>query len=763
MLGTTLGRYRILSPLGEGGMGRVFLAEDPVLARRVAIKVLPPEFAADTERRSRLLHEARTASALNHPNILTVHDLGDENGLLYVAMELIEGQTLGEWARKAKRCPADILRLMRQAAGALAVAHAAGLVHRDLKPENLMVREDGLLKILDFGLARSVARVPDGETMAHTMPGTVLGTAPYMSPEQVLGQPAGPPSDVFSMGIMLYELLAGVHPFEGSSPVDTMHRILHESPAPPSGRDSVLPPELDFVVLKALAKEPQRRYATAKELDVDLETCERSLGASPAAAAAPMAGAPRALAVLPFKNIGGNPELNYLGVGLADAVITRLSTSPDLIVRATSSIARYENQPTDPRHVAQELGVTAVLDASFQRAGNRFRATARLVEAPGGQALWAGKVDLDFADIFEVQDQVANGIATALTARLSGEAKRGALVAQRFTPSPEAYELFLRGQEAARSGSLVGLRRAIEVTERAVAIEPGYANAWAFLGNLYHGMTDSGLDPDPRWYPKAEQAFSAALAIDPEHAYAHCYRSMLYLVHGKKREAYRGFVASYSKLPNLWMLHHYAGYLLRLSGMPDECLRVELLAHRMDPSVPWPCWTLARLHLALGRFEAAAEWVERVLTRFPNHPQTLGVQLLKLRKERRFEEAVAVAEQTKDRIQITPWNHLEWAMSLIHLGRLDEARPHVAEAEPAAALDMDCAAGTAAAHAMLGDPDRAFRHLQRAVELGNDGLYYCEDATLFGGLRTDPRWEPFLSGVRERVTQFRREFRWPPA
>jgi serine/threonine-protein kinase len=474
MLGTMMGRYRILEPLGRGGMGEVFVAEDPMLARRVAIKVLPREFALDSERRSRLLHEARAASALNHPSIITVFDLGECDGVLYMALELIEGETLREWCARSRRAPADVLKTVRQVAQALALAHGAGLVHRDLKPENLMIRRDGLLKILDFGLARSVS--PETTTRTATLPGTVMGTAPYMSPEQVLGQTAGPASDIFSLGTILYELLTGKHPFAVDSAVETMHRILHETPEPPSRVNLALTVDFDFVLLKALSKDPRRRHPTMSDLDVDLETLDCGCGPAASIREDAASGAPRTIAVLPFKNIGGNPELSYLGVGLADAVITRLSHSPDLIVRTTGSILRYQDKPVEPKHVAQELDVSAVLDASFQRLGDRFRATARLVEALTGKTLWAGKVDLRFEDMFEVQDQVAHGIAEALMARQGEEA--GRLV---YTPGPAAYEHVLRGLEGLRQATREGIQFAIDQFEQATRTDPKYAHAWANL------------------------------------------------------------------------------------------------------------------------------------------------------------------------------------------------------------------------------------------------------------------------------------------
>ncbi|MGE5177119.1 MAG: serine/threonine-protein kinase, partial [Hyphomicrobiales bacterium] len=302
MIGDSLGRYRILEHRGEGGMGRVYVAEDPLLGRRLAVKILPPEFANDPERRHRLLHEARAASALNHPNIVTVHDVGEQDGALFVAMELVDGCTLREWAGAAPRPPGAVLRMIRQATTALGVAHAAGLVHRDLKPENIMVREDGLLKILDFGLARSVS--PGAAARTETMPGTVMGTAPYMSPEQVLGQPAGPSSDLFSLGTILYELLTGKHPFAAATAIETMHRILHEAPEPPSRVARGLTADFDFVLAKALTKDPSRRHGSAHDLDVDLETLECGCGDAGGEDEGAAADGPRAIAVLPFKNIG---------------------------------------------------------------------------------------------------------------------------------------------------------------------------------------------------------------------------------------------------------------------------------------------------------------------------------------------------------------------------------------------------------------------------------------------------------------------------
>ncbi|HEY6222136.1 MAG TPA: protein kinase [Candidatus Eisenbacteria bacterium] len=759
MIGTSLGRYRILEPIGQGGMGRVFLAEDPILGRRLAVKVLPPEFTHDRARRERLLHEARAASALNHPNIVVVHDLGESEGTLFVAMELVDGQTLREWARAKPRSPQDVLRMVRQATAALQAAHAAGLVHRDLKPENILVRRDGLLKILDFGLARSVS-VEEGRTA--TIPGTVMGTAPYMSPEQVLGKPAGPPSDLFSLGTILYELLTGKHPFAAESNVETMHRILHETPEAPSKVNPALTADFDFVLAKALTKDPERRQASVRDLDIDLDTLE--CGCGPAAAApSGEAKGPRAIAVLPFKNIGGSPDLNYLGVGLADAVITRLMNSPDLVVRSTGSIAVYENTPVEPRRVGQELDVTAVLDASFQRAGDRFRATARLVETPSGRALWAGKVDLRFEDIFEVQDQVAHGIADAMTARLSGEESRkgrGPELAK-FTPSPEAYELFLRGLEAHRTGTREGTLRAIREYERAVMLEPRYARAWSHLGALYQAMVDAGYESDPAWYAKAEETIQRARALDPEDAQASFATAALHVVFGRKREAYQELLRARRKTPNQPIVYHYFAYVFRLCDMLDEAMGAERHAQALDPNLPWLWWGGARLHLLRGESAEAEADLELLRRRFPSHPALGYFEGGILVEQGKYAEAVEHYKTHVAPEEITGSGYFDRAFARLRAGDVAAAMSDLPHIEAHGMIDMDFASDAAALWGHLGDRDKAFRFLDRAAELGNDTLTKYKRDELFGPLHADPRWEPFLAGVRRRIEEYRREFRWP--
>jgi TolB-like protein/tetratricopeptide (TPR) repeat protein len=521
----------------------------------------------------------------------------------------------------------------------------------------------------------------------------------------------------------------------------------------------MLTADFDFVLAKALSKDPTRRHASARDLDVDLETLECGCGPASPAPGIPDSG-PRAMAVLPFKNIGGDPELSYLGVGLADAVITRLSSSPDLIVRATSSVAPYQNQAVDPRRVGAELDVSAVLDASFQRIGERFRATARLVETASGRSLWAGKVDLKFDDIFEVQDQVALGIAEAMTARLGQPA---GLKGHRFTPSPEAYELVMRGQEAWRAADADGFHRAIGLYEQATRIEPEYAEAWALLGSVYHGIVDGGFDPDPIWILKAEEALSRARAIDPENVQARFGTAALRMTRGAKREAYERLCDVAARAPNLPLVYHYFSYLFRLCDMFDEALALALKSREIDPSSPWAFWHGIRARAMNGDTRGAREELESMRARFGTRVGMENSEISLLFYEERFEELIERFTTHQERFPHSSGAHYDLALAAIRVGRRDLVPRSLAICERFAAVDMDSAAHAASLRSFLGDPDLAFRHLERAVALGNDTLHFYTNRIAFEPLFSDPRWEPFLDGVRGRVAQWKREFRWPPA
>jgi tetratricopeptide (TPR) repeat protein len=380
------------------------------------------------------------------------------------------------------------------------------------------------------------------------------------------------------------------------------------------------------------------------------------------------------------------------------------------------------------------------------------------VDTADGHTLWAGKVDLRFEDIFEVQDEVAHGIAEAMTARLSGTAATSMSRESRFVPPPEAYALYLQALEQQRRGAREGIEQAMRSLDRAIELAPGYADAWLLRSGMQHSMADGGFDPDPVWYARAEQSLSRALELEPDHAGGLFGRASLQLVRGRKREAYQGFKTLLPRMPNDFRVHHYIAYLFRLCDMLDEALAAELRAAEVEPGVPWPIWGMVRLHTLRSDYAEARRWLEVCRGRFPGHPRitTLEMDLV-------MYEAGPTAALEYGRVHVSTEadpSHAPYqlAVAMLLLGRRDEARPHVAAADRFAAFDMDFAGMAGALHGLLGERDEAFRHLERAVALGNDTLSLYTDDLLFGPLHDDPRWDPFLAGVRSRVAEYRREF-----
>ena len=482
--GSRLGPYEVIAPLGSGGMGEVFLALDTRLGRHVAVKVLPAELSADRERLARLEREARAASALNHPNIVTVHDIGTSGPTSYIAMEFVEGKTLRELLLSGPLTVKRALEIAAQVADGLAKAHAAGIVHRDLKPENLMVSKDGFAKILDFGLAK-FAPLESGElsrmqtvTKAQTEVGTVLGTVGYMSPEQARGEAVDFRSDQFSFGGILYEMVAGVHPFRLGTPAETVSAILRDEPAPLAETVPQSPEALRWIIERCLSKEPGERYGSTRDLARDLRRVGEQLSGTRAsatpvapkrlsvrlrfagltlAAAAALAVAvlllararsPSAemdsLAVLPFVNASPAPDTEYLSDGITDTLIDSLSRLPRTKVISHASVFRYKGKQSDPQQVGRELNVRAVLTGSVLRQGDDLTIGAELVDARDGRHIWGGRYVRKFADVIALQSDIAREISEKLALRLSGQERER--LAGHETKDPDAYQLCLQGR-----------------------------------------------------------------------------------------------------------------------------------------------------------------------------------------------------------------------------------------------------------------------------------------------------------------------------
>jgi serine/threonine-protein kinase len=722
--GTTLGRYKLLAHLGTGGMGEVYRAHDERLDRNVALKILPNDVAGDPDRMRRFEQEARAASVLNHPNIITIYDVDSREAAPFIAMEFIDGTTLRERIRAQPIPLAEALSVAVQIAGALAAAHASRIVHRDIKPENIIVRGDGIVKVLDFGLAKLTGAEPadavDGEAPTRlqykTKSGVVMGTALYMSPEQARGQLVDARTDIFSLGVVVYELLTGRLPFSGASTYETVAAILSEQDAPPLRVVAGAPPpsELERIVGKALRKNRDERYQTMKDFLLDLQSLRRRLESDQAQgtemgrkeeAIQPGRGGMRrlppslvgvagallllaaavvgyvswnaggrtrqseikSLAVLPLKSLDAGE--NYLGLGIADAAIRRVSQTGKVIVRPTSAVRRYATEDTDALTAAKQLGVDSVLEGSLQRANGRLRISVNLLRCKDGASLWSDSFDLGMADIFAIQDTVAQQVAARL--RLQLDASQQAQLMKRYTSDPIAYEFYLKG--AYTYSQRISFPResvpvAIDYFKKAIGADPGFALAHAQLAHAY-ATRAVFMDPgQPAWVERAKEEIDRAEQLDPQLAETHLARFQLlysgfegYQAEAAAREALRANQLN----PNVG--HEELAYIFTHLGLEELARRELARAYEIDPtsdslnnskltqyevqsrpdeyaadrSLRNDDRTEAWYLLTKGQADAAREVIDRWSAKQPNAPELHSTQALLLAARGDFHAAEA--------------------------------------------------------------------------------------------------------------------------
>jgi non-specific serine/threonine protein kinase len=574
--GQTLSHYRLIKKIGEGGMGVVWKAEDVTLRRPVALKILPSEVASDASRRDRFFREARSASAINHPNIAQVYELGQQAGVHFIAMEFVEGKTLRQLASH-KKLPLDrLLDVMIQVTDALAKAHHRGIVHRDLKPENLMINEDGLAKVLDFGLAKLIARpVAEGqcsqattETALHTRPGTVMGTPHYMSPEQAKGEPTDHRSDTFSLGAVMYEMACGRRPFEGSSDAEVLSAILRETPPPISELNEQVPSQLQRVIHKALAKRRDDRYQDIKDLWVDLREIRRQWEADSAPEIAtpgrvqrkrlsrrgwlyavgaavlvlgllasiyglyrgrtPVGSTERlSMAVFWFENLSGSDEQDYFAAGMTEELINELWKMSGLRVSTWDDIQPLKGATLTAQQVGQRLGYDYVLTGTIRRAANQIRVTPRLVDVAAGEQVWTAQFDDVLDNVFALQDSIALQVASQLRVTLTRDERRD--VADSPTRSQAAYDHYLKGRYFYYHVTFEDNERAVTEYQKALQIDPGYALAMAGLADAYVQRYRERYDYDEQWLDEAKRLIDTSLGLDPDLGEAYESRAELLL------------------------------------------------------------------------------------------------------------------------------------------------------------------------------------------------------------------------------------------
>jgi TolB-like protein len=648
--GRRLGVYEVLGPLGAGGMGEVYRARDPRLRREVAIKVLPAEVSGDPGRRARFEREAHAVASLSHPNILAIHDVGEDGGVIYAVMELLEGRTLREVVRGGPMRPAEAVDVARQIARGLEAAHSRGLVHRDVKPENVVVLPDGHVKVLDFGLvAARLDDVPTGaptETLElATRPGVLLGTPGYMAPEQVRGEAADHRSDVFALGCVLYEMLSGTRAFKGESAVDTLHATLRLEPPTLSSLGGV-PADLARVVSRCLEKARKDRFQSAREVAAALDVVggpdrgrprwprvaaplavlavlalgwaawRRAPAGLPAAPAAPDA---RGIAVLPFETIGP-PDQAYFATGLTEEVTLQLAKVRSLRVISRAAVTRFGRGAAELPAMARELRIGAVLTGSVRHAGEAVRVGVQLVAAPGGETLWSGEYDGDLGNILAAQSDVAVRVARSLQASLAPEER--ARIERPPTTVPAAYDLFLKAR--GRSGrNLAEIREAASLLERAVALDPRFALAHAQLARwyLFRGYHTGRED-----LVRAVEAGRTAVGLDPQLARAHYALAGALAASGDIEGSRLGMLRAIELDSSLGGAMNDLSVTEWLAGRFDQSFYWAMRAFPLAPNLANSCYHVGVPLLVLDD-EAAGRWLLAAERRFPAADATGGQRL----------------------------------------------------------------------------------------------------------------------------------------
>ena len=774
--GTRLGRYEVLAPLGSGGMGEVYRARDVSLSREVAIKVLPAGFATDPNRLRRFEQEAHAVGQLNHPNVVTVHDVGSHEGAPFVVSELLEGDTLRARIEAGPLPVEQAVDYALQATFALAAAHDKGIVHRDLKPENMVVTRDGRLKVLDFGLAKllrpteavlgTVSQADTGPLL--TGPGLVIGTMGYMSPEQLRGQAVDPRSDLFAFGVVFYEMLTGRRPFLGPTPVDTATSILKDDPPPLADWRPGIPPALESIIRRCLEKMPEQRFASAHEVADALRGASWSLprwrrvpralrwGLGAAAVAAllvtsagdlrrrmaswgPAAPRVQALAVLPLRNLSGDPEQEYFADGMTDALIGSLASIQGLRVISRTSVMHYKNAPQPLPAIARELGVDAVVEGTVLRADNRVRLSVQLMDADPEQQLWSHVYEQDLSDVLTLHRRLAEAIAGEIRLTLSPEETQRLRASRRV--DPEAHEAYLKGRFHWQKQTHLGVRKAIEHFEEALERDPAHGPAYAGLADSYISLSWVGDDPLPprEAYPKARAAALKALERDGSLAEAHASLGLVKWRYDWDWPAAEAALRRAIEMqPSEAVSHHWYGLFLATLGRHAEAAREMEKAQELDPlsrlitvNRGWALY-FARL------YEAAASQERKAIRSWPDYTAGHFVLGLSLEALGRYEEAVA--ELRKARTLSGDLPYLMATEGHIHAraGRRAEALKLLETLKQREHFAPSLAAYV---YAGLEDKEAALSWLERAVEERDAYLVF---------LQVNPVWEPLRREARFR-------------
>jgi TolB-like protein/tetratricopeptide (TPR) repeat protein len=760
MIGKTLDHYTIVREIGRGAMGQVYLARDTRLSRNVAIKMLPPAFASDAVRRRRFARESHALAALNHPNIVTIHAVEEVEGQPFLVMEWIQGVSLGDLIPVGGLPAERFLDLAVPLAAAVAQAHREGIVHRDLKPANVMVRDDGVLKVVDFGISLlEPETVMDGQPLPPalltddlTADGIVIGTLPYMAPEQVQGRLVDARSDVFSLGIILYEMATGRRPFKGASASDLTAAILHLRPPAPSALHPGLPAALDRIVERCLAKRPDERYPSAAELHRELAALQRR--AEPTAVPLPrgvdvlgpsLAHRPSAaVAVLPLRNLAGDAGQDYFSDGLTEAMIANLAKIGGMRVISRASVMRYKTDRPELRQVARELGVDYLLEGSVLRSGDSLMLMVAMVDPASGGAVWGDTYQGSLPDVFAFQHRVAQEVARTLQGDLSsGDRSR---LEDLQTVSPEIYETYLKARYLLNKRAPGPVLEAQALLEQVVAESPGYAPGWAVMAECYLYQIVDGINvlAPEQGLPRAREAALRALELDPRLSEAHTVIAFTHLQSWEWGSVERSFVRALELNPsNADAYMKYSTYLTGM-GRHDEALAAVQKARRLDPLSLGLRFGFTSNCLFAGRYDEAAESAQATLDLQPEH--WLGHYHLGNARslQERYAEADPLLRRAVELSRRIPLALTALGRNEALLGREEEARGIVAELEEMSSRMFVAPSALAPPLFALGEVDRALDWLEKGVAIRDQNLALLAVNPQYLPLHSHPRFRSLL-------------------
>jgi eukaryotic-like serine/threonine-protein kinase len=764
MIGKTVSHYRVLEKLGGGGMGVVYKAEDVRLGRSVALKFLPEAMSRDPLAVERFRREARAASALSHPHICTIYEIDEHDGCPFMAMEFLEGATL----KHDRIGSGALLDVAIQIADGLGAAHAQGIVHRDIKPANVFLTHRGQIKILDFGLAKLVRHprmdlgtaddsadtFSDVAEARLTRAGMMVGTAGYMSPEQVQAREVDARSDLFSLGVVMYELATGQPAFAGATLPATLEMILSRTPAPARRLNPALPAELERIVNKAIEKDLMLRYQTAGDLLADLKRLRRT-EMEPARAAEtpdpPRRRSRRAIhsvAILPFENVGGDPDADYFSDGVTESIIYSLSRLPNLKVMARSTVFRYKGGAIDPREAGRELNVEAVVTGRVIQRGDTLVIGAELVDVTEGWQLWGSLYNRTLSQIFLVQDEVAAEIAEKLRVKLTGEDRKR--LSKRYTESVAAYQAYLRGRYHWNKRTREGLEKGLQSFAQAIEEDPTYALAYAGLADSYAllGIAEYGVLPPREAMGKARAAAVRALEIDgtlgeAQTQVAHVTAFYDWDWVGAEREFKRAIELS----PGYAFAHHWYALYLAAMERVDEAIASETRAHELDPLSPVINKNLGTIYYYARRYGQAVAQYKRALNMDPDFARTYFFLGLLYEQEGSFDDAIAAFGRAIALGGNTPVMMAALGHAYAVAGRRAEAESVLEELLARSTAEYVPAFGVATVYAGLGAADEAFAWLEKAYEERSSWLLSLKVEPMLAGLRADPRFQDLVRRV----------------